>query len=157
MPWLLKNALSLVAGIGQLRGTFMSAVPPKFLSLLMVRNIFFFYVVTLTHLVGLFPPGFSEQWIYFLLCQPLVDEPEILRRRICVSPGCQRVLLVSFSPSPRSAPTAGACGLWNCRVSSSISHPSSHAADPDLACSCSHQLQVPVLLPGLWLLASDLS
>lgn len=39
--WLHRNVPFLAAGTGQLRGNFMSIVPPKFLSLLMVRNISF--------------------------------------------------------------------------------------------------------------------
>lgn len=123
-------------------------------------------MVTLTHLVGLFAPGFSERWTYLQLCQPLLyselsDEPGIMRPRVSLSPGCQwRVLLVLCSPSLGSAPAAGACGLWQCSVSGCISHLSSHAADPGLASSCSHQLQVPVLLPwplavGVWSLLGN--
>lgn len=114
-------------------------------------------MVTLTHWVFLFAPGFSEQWTYLLLCQTLLDselsdELGIMRPRVSLSPGCQWwVLLVSCSPSLGSAPGAGAHGLRQCSLSACISHLSSCAEDHGLTCSHSHQLQVPVLLP--WPLA----
>lgn len=99
--------------------------------------------------------------MYLLLCQPLLyselsDEVEIMRLRVSFSTVCQwQVLQVLCCPSLDSAPAASAHKLCQSGVSGCISHLSSHAADSGLACSCSYQLKVPVLL--LWLLASGLS
>lgn len=60
-------------------------------------------MVTLTYCVGLFALGFSERWMYLLLCQPLFygelsDKPGIMRPRVSLGPGCRWWLLLVVLP-----------------------------------------------------------
>lgn len=117
-------------------------------------------MVTLTHLVGLFAPGFAERWTYLLLCQPL----SFLTSRGLWGPGSLSVLGVSGGCCWCQAPLLQA--LHQLLVPAGFGSVVSAAAFTiSLLVQQSPVFPVPVhtsygslcCSPGLWLLASGLS